>query len=117
LALRLAADENFDQRILNGLRRRLPEVDVVRVRDVGLSGASDAVILDWAATENRVLLSHDVTTITRHAYDRVRGGQALPGLFEVHARAPIGQVIEDLVLLVTASLPREWEGQVRYLPL
>jgi Domain of unknown function (DUF5615) len=117
VALRLAADENFDQRILNGLRRRLPEVDVVRVRDSGLSGATDVAILDWTATEGRVLVSHDVRTITRHAYDRVRSGQVMPGVFEVPARAPIGQVIEDLVLLITVSLPREWEGQVRYLPL
>jgi hypothetical protein len=37
--LRLAADENFNADIIRGLRRRLPELDVVRVQDVGLSGA------------------------------------------------------------------------------
>jgi hypothetical protein len=39
--LRFAADENFNADIVRGLRRRLPEVDIVRVQDVGLSGADD----------------------------------------------------------------------------
>lgn len=39
--LRFAADENFNADIVRGLRRRLPELDIVRVQDVGLSGADD----------------------------------------------------------------------------
>jgi hypothetical protein len=30
--------------------------------------------------------------------------------------APLGQVIEDLLLLAECSLPGEWEGQVREIP-
>jgi hypothetical protein len=39
--LRLAADENFNSDIVRGLIRRKPDVDIVRVQDVGLSGAED----------------------------------------------------------------------------
>jgi predicted nuclease of predicted toxin-antitoxin system len=55
--MRLATDENFDNRILRGLLRRRPELDIVRVQDVGLSGWSDAEVLAWAAQEGRVLLT------------------------------------------------------------
>jgi hypothetical protein len=41
----------------------------------------------------------------------------MPGLFEVHPDLPVGQAIEDLVMLALASLSGEWEGQVRFLPL
>jgi hypothetical protein len=89
----------------------------VRVQDVGLSGADDRTVLDWAAGEGRVLLTHDVTTLTRHAYDRVRAAQPMPGVFEVSRRVPIGQAIEDLLLIAECSAEGEWEGQIRYLPL
>jgi hypothetical protein len=43
--LRLAADENFNGDIVRGLLRRNPQVDIVRVQDVGLSGANDPAVL------------------------------------------------------------------------
>ena len=115
--LRLAADENFNNKILRALLLRRPELDFVRVQDAGLAGADDPNVLAWAAQESRVLLTHDVTTITKYAYQRVRAGQRMPGVFEMAQDAPIVAVVEDLVLLAEASLPGEWEGQVRYLPL
>ncbi len=62
--LRFAADENFNNNIIRGLLRRQPELDIIRVQDVGLRGADDPTVLEWAAQEGRVLLTHDVATIT-----------------------------------------------------
>ena len=115
--LRLAADENFNSDIVRGVLRQRPDLDIVRIQDVGLSGADDRTILAWAADQGRVLLTHDVTTLTRHAYDRARVGQRMPGVFEVSRRVPLGQAIEDLLLLAECSREGEWEGQIRYLPL
>jgi len=47
--LRLAADENFNNDILRGLLRRVSDMDIVRIQDVGLSGADDSTVLEWAA--------------------------------------------------------------------
>ena len=115
--LRLAADENFNNNIIRGLMRRRPDLDIVRVQDVGLSGADDRAVLEWAAQEGRILLTHDVTTITRYAYERVRSGRPMPGVFEVSRKVPVGRAIEDILLLAECSFEDEWEGQVRYLPL
>jgi hypothetical protein len=115
--LLLAADEDFNNNILRGLLRRKPELDIVRVQDAGLSGADDPAVLDWAAREGRVLLTHDVSTMTRYAYERVRAGRSMPGVFEVGRAIPIGRAIDDILLLAECSLENEWEGQVRYLPL
>ncbi len=35
--IRLLVDQNFNEHILDGLRRRGPTVDLIHVRDVGLS--------------------------------------------------------------------------------
>lgn len=115
--LRLAADENFNNDIVRGLLRRKPDLDIVRVQDTGLSGADDPTILEWAAQEGRVLLTHDVSTLTRYAYERVEAGQSMPGVFEVSRDVPIAVAIQDILLIAECSLEGEWEGQVRYLPL
>jgi hypothetical protein len=115
--LRLLADENFNNDIVRGVRRRNSAVDIVRVQDEGLSGVEDPAVREWAAHAGRVLLTHDVSTMTRYAYDRVREGKPMPGVFEVSREVPIGVAIEQILLLVECSLEGEWEGQVRYLPL
>jgi hypothetical protein len=115
--LALAADENFNNDIVRGLRRRAPDLDIVRVQDVELSGADDPAVLEWAAHEGRVLLTHDVSTITRFAYDRVRAGKSMSGVFEVSRNVAIRVAIEDILLIAEGSVEGEWEGQVRYLPL
>lgn len=45
--LRLAADEDFNNVILRGARRRNADLDIVRVQDIaGLSGADDPTVLE-----------------------------------------------------------------------
>src|SRR5258708_6066167 len=100
--------ENFDNRILKGLRRRLPHLDIVRVQDMGLSGKTDAELLDWAASQNRLLLTHDLSTIRPIVTDRIAGGLPMPGVFEMTQGFPIAQAIEELVVLVECSLEGEW---------
>lgn len=77
----------------------------------------DPVVLEWAAREGRILLTHDVSTMTRHAYDRVARGEPMPGVFEVSVHATIGEICDDVLLVIDASDEHEWEGQVRHLPL
>lgn len=62
-------------------------------------------------------MTHDIRTIPRYAYERVKAGHAMPGVVIVLDSMPIGQAIEDLLLIAECSRPGEWEGQVRYLPL
>jgi len=78
--LKLATDENVDGRVIRGLLARMPDLDVVRVQDAGHSGADDRSILAWAAAEGRVLLTHDVRTMTRFAGERIKRGDPLTGV-------------------------------------
>ena len=115
--LRLATDEDFNNRILRGLLRRRPGLNIVRVQDAGLTGKGDAEVLEWAAREGRVLLTHDVTTMKRYVDERLNAGLPMPGVFEVNQQIPISQAIEDILLIAECSLEGEWEGQIRFLPL
>jgi len=118
MMLRFVADENLNNHIVRGLLHRNPDLDIVRVQDVNdLSGADDPTVLEWAAQERRILLTHDVSTMTHYAYERIQAGLPMSGLFEVSWTAPAGRLIEDILLLAECSLENEWEGQIHYLPL
>jgi hypothetical protein len=41
----------------------------------------------------------------------------MPGIFEVSQYLPIGQAIEEILLLAECSLDGEREGQINFLPL
>lgn len=63
MTVQFVADENFNRRIVVGLQRRIANIDVVRVQDVGLRSADDPAVLQWAADHGRVLLTHDAKTM------------------------------------------------------
>src|SRR5262245_62765330 len=113
----LLVDENFDHHILRALLRRAPGFDVRTVQSAGLVGADDPTVLEWAACEGRILLTHDVRTMTRFAYERVVRSEPMPGVIEVRSRAPIGEVVEDLLLVVACSTPDDFRDRVFYVPL
>jgi hypothetical protein len=115
--LSFAADENFDVNILRGLERRRPTLDVVRVQDTEMYSADDSDMLAWAADAGRIVLTHDKSTVPGHAYDRVRAGEPMCGVFVVLPGTPISKAVDDLLNLAIASDEGEWEGQVVYIPL
>jgi len=73
--------------------------------------------LEWCGREERVLVTHDVRTIIGFAKDCVTQHESMPGIVVVAQTLPIGQAIDDLVLLADCSREGEWEGQVIYFPL
>lgn len=115
--MRFLADENFNNEILRGLRRRIPDVDITRVQDTELASQPDPEVLAWAAEHGYIVLSHDVNTMRGFFYDRVNAELPVPGLFLVQGDKPIGAVIESLELIITASDESEWQRTIRFLPL
>jgi predicted nuclease of predicted toxin-antitoxin system len=113
--VKFAINENVDLDIIAGVRLRNPEIDMFDVRDVGLGNTDDRDILTWCANEGRILVTHDVNTLTDYAYERIRAGESMPGLV-ILKNAPIVQLIEGVLILAEASLPGELDNHVTYLP-
>jgi hypothetical protein len=113
--LALFADENLDGRLYRGLLRR--GLDLLRAQGVGLTGADDPMILDWAARAGRVLVTHDVATMPDHAYERLTQGLAMLGVMVVPANMRTSLALNEIEWIAACSRPEDWEGRVRYLPL
>ncbi len=116
--VKFLADEDLPRAIVVGARRRKPDLDIVRVQDVGLGTKPDPEILEWAAQEGRIVISRDKSTMPRYAADRIRAGQPMPGLLLVlrRWRSQLRELIEDLILIDEED-QEEWENRIEYLPL
>ena len=117
MSLRFLADENFNADIVRGLLLQQPNVDIVSVQHVGIAGYDDPEVLEWAAQNNRILLTHDRATMPDFAYERLTAGQAMPGLFVLNDRFPVGQAIQELLLMAECSEQAEWIGKAVHVPL
>ena len=115
--LRLLIDQEFDQDILRGLLRRVPQLDAVTAYQATLSEATDPELLAWAATQRRIIVTHDRRTVPKHAADRMLRGETVAGVLVVSRHLPIGRVINDLEIIVSCSDDHEWNDVVKYLPL
>jgi hypothetical protein len=114
--LRLLSDENFNGNIVRGLFLRQPNLDLLRVQDVNLLNVDDPEILEWAANNNRILLTHDRATMPDFAYERLSRNQKMAGMFVVNDRMAVRQAIDDLLLIVDVTEQTEWKSQILYLP-
>ena len=109
-------DEDLNGRIVRGVRRRLSDLDSTTVQEADLPEASDAAVLDWAAAQGRIVVTHDHRTMRPCAEERLKLGQSMAGLILVRQTAALGRVIDDLVLVAEASTAEEWEGTILFLP-
>ena len=115
--IRLLTDENVNQKILRGLLRRLPLLDFVLARDVGLASLPDLVLLKWAANEHRIILTQDVRTMVPDAKRLVAQGEPMAGVIAIPRCGTIGQAINDLELLLECYSESEMRDRIEYLPL
>jgi len=64
----------------------------------GLRGMKDPALLELAAQQGRILISHDRETMTRHYFERPEAGKSAPSLFIVPQRpSAVGAIIESLL--------------------
>jgi len=111
------ADENLRNAIVRGILRRAPGLDIVRVQDVQqIFGADDSVVLDWATRNNRIVLTHDVSTMVPAMHDLLRASRCAP-IVLVPDSLPDGVAIEEIILLDECSVESDWAAGVVFLPL
>jgi Domain of unknown function (DUF5615) len=113
---RFLADADFNQKIVFGFRRREPSVDFQTAHQSALAGRTDSEVLSIAAHSNRILVSHDRKTMPAQ-FARFTVAQSSPGLIIVSQDTDIGAVIEDLLLIWTASTLEEWQDTIGFVPL
>jgi predicted nuclease of predicted toxin-antitoxin system len=116
VSIRLLADADLNFAIVKGARLREPSIDFRNAAEAGLKGVGDPEVLQLAASHDRILVSHDLSTIPFHFAKRISEGKSSPGVFLVSQDVAVSDVINAVVLICSASLPVEWANQITHLP-
>ena len=122
MKIRYAIDADLPRALFSGLVRRSPELDVNRVQDVGFGSAPDPEVPAFAASEGRITVSRDKSTMLDYAASRVRQGETMPGLLLVRPKFArrhgqgLGTVIDEPILIAECSAAEEWEGVIQFIP-
>jgi len=116
MKVRFQADADFNQDIVQAVRRRVSAVDFQTAHEAGLAGLDDEVVLEKASQESRVVVSHDRRTMPFHFASFIATRMSA-GVIIVPKNLPIRQVVEDLILIWEASEAEEWINQIDSLPL
>ena len=115
MRVRFQADADLDGRIIRGLKRRQPEIDIQSAAEAALTGVPNADVLRRAADSNRILVTHDRRTMPGH-FLSFTAGRASPGIIVVSRNISLGVAIEELLLIWAASQPEEWRNRLLFMP-
>jgi hypothetical protein len=110
--LRLACDAEVHGAIIRGLRRRRPEIDLIRTQDALPEGTPDFEVLAWAAAENRILITNDRNTMVGFAYQRVAEGKPAPGVVITTNEQSIGSAIDEILFVAEYLSEEEMRDQI-----
>jgi len=116
MKIRFQADADLNEDIVSGVVRRVPEIDFQTAIEARLSGLRDEKVLEVAASEGRVLVSHDWETMPYHFAEFV-AVRSSPGVLIVPQQLGVSTAIEALLMIWFVSEAEEYVNAIRRIPL
>ena len=110
--VRFLFDEDFNDRIIRGVRRRPIAFETITAAEAELGSCDDDIVSEWVAHNGRLLVSHDRRTLRPAAERRLTAGSPMNGLILVRQDYPIGRALDEIVLIGEASTAEEWRGLI-----
>ena len=116
MKVRFLADANFNRKIIAGVLRRESRISFLSGAEVDLTGIPDLQVLALAASEGRLLLTHDIRTMVS-AFEEFTSANSSGGVLLVAQNAPVGPVINGLIRIWEESSAEEWKNRIGWIPL
>jgi hypothetical protein len=116
MKIKFQADNDFNGRIIRTVQQLAPNIDFRTAPAAGFHlGTPDERILEVAAQEGRLLVSHDRKTMPTHFANFI-ASQSSPGVFIVSRKLTIARAAEWLILYWAASDAEEHINMLTYIP-
>lgn len=91
---------------------------MVRAQDIQrVAGQDDFVLLQFATAADRVVLTHDVSTMIPAMRAQLQQAARCAPIVLVPDFLPVSAVVSDLLLLDQSATESDWAAGVIYLPL
>ncbi len=119
MKVRFLLDENLSPRLKLAIFRLNPEIDILRVGDLGAPalGTLDPDVLIYLERSQRILLTDNRKSMPEHLEAHWANGGFIWGLFWLRPKATIRELAEDLILIWETTEAEEWKDQLIWLPL
>ena len=116
---RYLIDENISPKYRTQLLYHEPSLTVLVIGDEGApaKGTSDSEILMWCEQNQFSLITNNRESMPQHLSDHLSAGHHVPGIFTIKRRVPMGEIIDQLLLIAGASDTDEYIDQITYTPL
>jgi hypothetical protein len=80
-------------------------------------GTPDPDILVWCEAHGFILVTNNRASMPGHLASHLGAGRHVPGVFVLHPRLSLGDLVDELELICGASEPDEYRDALHYLPL
>jgi hypothetical protein len=118
LSIRFQADNDLKRIIVDATLRREPRIDFQTAQAARLDDLDDEGVLRLAASQSRILVSHDKRTMPRALASFIASSGTSPGvLLVIPQSAPIRDVVEALILIWADARADDWRDLIAKIPL
>ena len=118
MSVKYLLDENMEPYYRQHLSRREPQLIVWEIGDPGVPPKStkDPAILLWCEANDFVLVTQNRASMPVHLTDHLAQGRHIPGIIVLNTHLPVGETVQQLILLACASFADEFRDQIIHLP-
>ena len=118
MSIRFQADNDLKRIIVDATLRCEPRIDFQTAQAARLNDLDDEAVLRLAASQSRILMSHDKRTMPRALASFIASGGTSPGvLLVIPQSAPIRGVVEALILIWADERADDWRNLIAKIPL
>ena len=117
MSILFQADNDLKRIIVDATLRREPRIDFQTAHAARLDGLDDEAVLRLAASQSRILVSHDKRTMPKALASFVASGGTIPGvLLVIPQHVPIRDVVEALILIWADDGADDWNNLIAKIP-
>jgi Domain of unknown function (DUF5615) len=117
LSIRFQADNDLKRIIADATLRREPRIDFQTAQAARLDGLGDDAVLRLAASQSRILVSHDKRTMPGALTSFIAsGGTSRGALLVIPQNASIREVVETSILIWTDDRANDWRNLIIKIP-
>ncbi len=116
MKIKFQADEDLNQNIISAVLRINSKIDFQTATNADLKGLTDKQVLEFAANQKRILISHDQRTMPNHFAEFITKNKSY-GVLIVSKKLPIIEVSENIILIWEVFTDGEWINRIAFIPL
>ena len=116
MEIRFQADADLNQLLVSAVLRREPKINFQTAFQAKLANLDDPQVLQFAAVEQRILVTHDRRTMPYHFAKFIKESTS-SGVIIVSQQISVYQFVEDIILIWSATEMDDWINRIAALPI